>query len=193
MQCIINYRCEPLLHFTYRYNKLPLAPVVLTLTSTQCLTKKRIFFFFLFLLIFTCALVSLRSLCRHGTNALRQHDSHPQTSPLMFRQDLNQNVRLCFMFSSKRSHARLQLKRAKAAQWTQEALFSFHFCFGGFFFVVVVFPHVWKQRSPSRTRCCAWPASYPFFMLLLLWGKTHKWNPVPTKCYIVFLYHILCR
>lgn len=139
MQCIINYRCEPLLHFTYRYNKLPLAPVVLTLTSTQCLTKKRIFFSsFLFLLIFTCALVSLRSLCRHGTNALRQHDSHPQTSPLMFRQDLNQNVRLCFMFSSKRSHARLQLKRAKAAQWTQEALFSFHFCFGFIFFLLLL-------------------------------------------------------
>lgn len=31
-----------------------------------------------------------------------------------------------------------------------------------------------------------------FLMLLLLWGNTQR-NPVPTKCSIVFLYHILCR
>lgn len=184
MQCIVNYRCEPLLHVIY--NKLHWHLSCSQWPPRSAWPKKNLFF----LLIFMCALVSLRSLCRRDTNTLRQHDSHPQTPPLVFRQDLNQNVRLCFMFSLKRSHARLQLKRAKAAQWTQEAFFSFHFCF---VFFVVFFPHVWrKQRSPSRTRCCAWPASYPFFMLLL-WGKTHKWNPVPTKCYIVFLYHILCR
>lgn len=172
MQCIINYRCEPLLHFTYRYNKLPLAPVVLTLTSTQCLTKKRIFFSsFLFLLIFTCALVSLRSLCRHGTNALRQHDSHPQTSPLMFRQDLNQNVRLCFMFSSKRSHARLQLKRAKAAQWTQEALFSFHFCFGVVFFCCCCFSSRVEAAFPFKNTMLCLTSFISFFYVVVTLRK----------------------
>lgn len=109
----------------------------------------------------------------------RQHDSHPQTLPLVFRQDLNQNVRLCFMFSSS--------DLTPDWRWPQEALFSFHH----------VFVLTWGGGSApfKNTMLCltSFISFFIFMLLLLLWGKTHKGNPVPTKCYIVFLYHILCR
>lgn len=57
----------------------------------------------------------------------------------------------------------------------------------------------WGGHSvSSMNTICAWPVPrlhLSFFVLLLLWlwGKNTQRKSVPTKCSIVFLYHILCR
>ena len=96
--------------------------------------------------------------------------------------NLNQNVCLCFLPSSERS-GRVRPKAAASTSFTDPPSGP----------VVVIL-----ALTPPTTRSCAWPVPhlhirfFIFYVVVTLRKNTQR-NPVPTKCSIVFLYHILCR